>query len=190
MNIILIGYRCTGKTSVGRKISERFRIPFYDTDELVKKHTGRTIREIVQQGGWESFRQEEKAMIRGLSPSADAVIAAGGGAVMDPENREALRGNGLFLWLIADAHTIVERMKKDKAGGEQRPPLCSDGMERETSEILQQRTPIYRQLAHFTIDTSGKEIDTIADEVCALLARQNPRLGWKGLRMTRTPCPG
>jgi shikimate kinase len=183
MNIILIGYRCTGKTSVGRKISERFQIPFYDTDELVKKHIGRTIREIVEEEGWESFRKEEKAIIRWLSSLTDAVISAGGGAVMDPENREALKGNGLFLWLTADVRTIVERMRNDTAGGEQRPPLSSEGMERETSEILQKRTPIYRQLAHFIIDTSGKQIDAIADEVYSLLARQNPPLGWKGFRM-------
>ena len=177
MNIILIGYRCTGKTSVGKRISERLRIPFYDTDELVKKHTGKTIREIVEEKGWESFRKEEKAVIRGLSPSADAVIAAGGGAVVDAGNREALKRNGLFLWLTADVRTIIERMKNDRVAGEQRPPLSNDGLERETSEILKKRTPIYRQLADFTIDTSGKEIDAIADEACNLLAHRIQRFG-------------
>ena len=184
MNIILIGYRCTGKTSVGRKLSERFHIPFYDTDELIKEHTGKTIREIVEEKGWESFRKEEKAVIRGLSSLADTVIAAGGGAVMDPENREALGRNGLFIWLTADVRTIVERMKNDTAVGEQRPPLSSGGTERETSKILEKRTPIYRQLADFTVDTSGKEIDAIAEEVCNLLARRNPRFDWKGVRET------
>lgn len=179
MNIILIGYRCTGKTSVGRKISERFQMPFYDTDELIKEHTGKTIREIVDDRGWESFRKEEKAVIRGLSPLVDTVIAAGGGAVMDAENRKALRRSGLFIWLTADVRTIVGRMKNDRAGGEQRPPLSSDGMERETSKILEKRIPIYRQLADFTIDTSGKEVDAIAEEVCNLLAHRNPRLDWE-----------
>jgi shikimate kinase len=177
MNIILIGYRCTGKTSVGKKISERLRMPFYDTDELVKNHTGKTIREIVEEKGWESFRKEEKSVVRGLSSLVDTIIAAGGGAVVDAENRDALKRNGLFLWLTADVRTIVERMKKDRVAGEQRPPLSSDGLERETSEILQKRTPIYRQLADFTIDTSGKEIDAIADEACNLLARRIQRFG-------------
>ena len=165
---------------MGRKISGRLRIPFYDTDELIKKRTGKTIREIVQEKGWESFRKEEKAVVKGLSPLADKVIAAGGGAVMDPENREALGRNGLFIWLTADVSTIVERMKSDKAGGEQRPPLSNDGLERETSKILEKRTPIYRQLAHFTIDTSGKEIEAIADEAYSLLARRIPPFNWKG----------
>ena len=177
MNIILIGYRCTGKTSVGKKISERLHMPFYDTDELVKNHTGKTIREIVEEKGWESFRKEEKSVVRELSSLVDTIIAAGGGAVVDAENRDALKRNGLFLWLTADARTIVERMKNDRVAIEQRPPLSSDGLERETSEILQKRTPIYRQLADFTIDTSGKEIDAIADEACNLLAPRIQRFG-------------
>jgi shikimate kinase len=152
-------------------------MPFCDTDELVKKHSGKTVREIVEEKGWESFREEERAVIRGLSPLADAVIAAGGGAVMDAENREALKRNGLFLWLTADVRTIVERMENDRVGGEQRPPLSSDALEKETSEILKKRTPIYRKLADFTIDTSGKEIDAVADEACSLLARRIPRFG-------------
>ena len=152
-------------------------MPFYDTDELVKNHTGKTIREIVEEKGWETFRKEEKAVVRGLSSLVDTVIAAGGGAVVDAENREALKQKGLFLWLTADVRTIVERMENDRVVGEQRPPLSSDALEKETSEILKKRTPIYRQLADFTIDTSGKEIDAIADEACNLLARRIPPFG-------------
>jgi len=152
-------------------------MPFYDTDELVKNHTGKTIREIVEEKGWETFRKEEKAVVRGLSSLVDTVIAAGGGAVVDAENREALKQKGLFLWLTADVRTIVERMENDRVAGEQRPPLSSDALEKETSEILKKRTPIYRQLADFTIDTSGKEIDAIADEACNLLARRIPPFG-------------
>ena len=118
MNMVLIGYRCTGKTSVGKRVSERLHIPFYDTDELIKEHTGNTIREIIDKGGWDLFRKEEKAVIRGLSSVVDTVIAAGGGAVMDAENRTALKRNGLFLWLTADVHTMVERMKDDRVAYE------------------------------------------------------------------------
>jgi shikimate kinase len=172
MNIVLIGYRCTGKTSVGRKISERLKIPFYDADELITEHTGKTVREIVDRGGWDLFRKEEKAIIRGLSFLADTVIAVGGGAVMDGENREALKRNGLFLWLTADVHTIIQRMRNDSTGEERCPPLASDCAEREISGILEQRIPIYRQLSDFTIDTSERDIDAIADEFCYLFTRR------------------
>jgi shikimate kinase len=176
MNIVLIGYRCTGKTSVGRRISERLAIPFYDTDELIKEHTGKTIKEIVDHGGWEAFRKEEKVIIIGLPSWEYAVISVGGGAVMDIGNREALKRSGLFLWLTADVGTIVERMRDDRTGDEQRPPLSSSGLEREISDILKQRTPIYQQLADFTIDTTGKEIEAIADEVFDLLTVEIPAL--------------
>ncbi len=179
MNIVLIGYRCTGKTSVGRKISERLRIPFYDTDELINKHTGKTVKQIVDKGGWDLFRREEKAVIRALSSLAETVIAVGGGAVMDAENREALSKNGLFLWLTADVSTIIERMRNDRTGDERLPPLASDCAEKETSEILRRRIPIYRRLADFTIDTSGRGIDAVADEFSNLFIRRILPYDWK-----------
>jgi shikimate kinase len=183
MNIVLIGYRCTGKTSVGKKISERLRIPFYDTDELINKHTGKTVKEIVDNGGWDLFRREEKAVIRALSSLAHTVIAVGGGAVMDAENREALRRNGLFLWLTADVRTIIERMRNDRTGDERMPPLASDCAERETSGILKQRIPTYQGLADFTIDTSERDIDTCADEFCYLLIRRILPYDWKSAQI-------
>jgi shikimate kinase len=120
MKIILIGYRCTGKTAVGKEIAERLEIPFYDTDELVQRHTNKTIREIVDEGGWDAFRTEERAIIKKLSSLTDGVIAAGGGAVMDAENRNALKHNGLCIWLTADVKTIVERMMNDRTSTAQR----------------------------------------------------------------------
>ena len=172
MNIVLIGYRCTGKTSVGRKLSERLKMAFYDTDELVKKHTGKTIGEIVEERGWEFFREKEKAVIRALPFSVDTVIAVGGGAVMQAENRRVLKRNGLFLWLTADINTIIQRMRNDGRNGEGRPPLAGDCAERETSGILEQRIPIYRRLADFTIDTSERDIEAVAQEFCHLLVRR------------------
>ena len=171
MNIILIGYRCTGKTTMGRRLSERLGIPFLDTDDLVEKHSGRTIREIVEEGGWERFRQMEKEVIGSLLGRAGAVIAVGGGAVMDPENREALGRHGLFVWLMADAETIARRMKGDNSTHQRRPPLSGNGLEKEIRELLEERTPLYRQLAHVSVDTAGKGVDCVVAEICHLLPR-------------------
>jgi shikimate kinase len=173
MKIILIGYRCTGKTAVGKKISERLTIPFYDTDELIQRHTNKTIKEIVEEEGWDAFRAEERKIIKTLPFLADAVIAAGGGAIMDTENRKALKHNGLCVWLTADIRTIVERMTNDQASAAQRPPLSSDGLKQETAEILETREPVYQQLADCIVDTTGKGIDAVADDVCAALARHD-----------------
>jgi len=173
MKIIVIGYRCTGKTSVGKRIAVRLGVPFYDTDELIQRHVGKTVREIVDEEGWNTFRAAEKAIIKQFPSFVDAVIAVGGGAVMEAENREVLHGNGFCVWLTADLKTIVERMKNDKASAAQRPPLSDDSLERETAEIIEIRRPVYQELADCTVDTAGKEIDAVADEVCAVLVRHN-----------------
>jgi shikimate kinase len=173
MKIILIGYRCTGKTSVGREISKRLGVPFFDTDELIQHRTGKTIREIIDEEGWDAFRREERKVIKKLPPLADAVIAAGGGAIIDAENRKALQRNGLCVWLTADVRTIVERMRNDRTSTAQRPPLSDGGLERETAEILAVREPVYQAVADCTLDTSGKGINAIADEICNALARRN-----------------
>ncbi len=131
MNIILIGYRCTGKTSVGKRMAEKLGIPFYDTDALVIKRIGKTIQEWVEEKGWESFRQEEKEVIKEISSLAPAVIALGGGAVLEPENREILNQMGLVLWLTADVQTIIERMNADPNNMVMRPHLSEKDWESE-----------------------------------------------------------
>jgi shikimate kinase len=176
MKIVLIGYRCTGKTAVGKRIAERLGIPFYDTDELIQGQIGKTVKEIVDEGGWDAFRAEERAVIKQLTSLEDAVIAAGGGAPMDAENRELLRDTGICVWLIADTRTIIERMYNDQVSAAQRPPLSDDGLEQETAKILEAREPVYQEVADCIIDTAGKGIDAVADEVSATLDRQsNPQ---------------
>ena len=171
MKIILIGYRCTGKTSVGKKIAERLGIPFYDTDELIQSHTNKTITEIVDEKGWNAFRAEERATIKKLSSLTDGVIAAGGGAVMDAENRKALKQDGLCMWLTADVKTIVARMRNDRATMAQRPPLSDDGVEQEIAETLKAREPFYQEMTDCIVDTAGKAIDAVVDEICSALDR-------------------
>ena len=172
MKIVLIGYRCTGKTSVGKRLAERLGIPFYDTDELIQSEAGKTIRELVEEEGWDAFRARERAIIKQLPLSADAVIAAGGGAIMDAANRKALKEKGICVWLMADVGTIAQRMRDDKASVVQRPPLSNDGLEQETAKILEARRPFYQEMADCTIDTSGKNIETIVDEIWSALGLQ------------------
>ena len=171
-NIILIGYRCTGKTSVGKRLSERLDLPFLDTDDLITREAGMSVGEIVREGGWPLFRLKEKEVIGWLSSMEGSIIAPGGGAFEDPENREALRDNGLFVWLTADVKTIMERMLADRKSGDQRPPLSAGDLEAETALIIKRREPVYRQLAALTIDTSKKGIDEIADEICDFIKYQ------------------
>lgn len=171
-NIILIGYRCTGKTSVGKKLAERLDLPFIDTDGLIMLDAGMSVDEIVREGGWALFRQKEREVIAGLSPAEDIIIAPGGGALEDPENREALRKSGLFVWLTADIKMIAERMCSDRKSDGQRPPLSGDDPETEAAVMIRKREPVYRELADLTIDTSNKSIDAVADEICHFVHKE------------------
>ncbi len=169
MKIVLIGYRCTGKTAVGKRLAERLGRPFCDTDELIQADAGKSIAEMVEAEGWDAFRQRERAVISRLPSSPDAVIAAGGGAIMDAANRKALKHEGLCVWLTADIKTITKRLRNDKTSDTQRPPLSCNDMEQETAKILEARRPLYQEMADITCDTSGRGIDIVVDEILTAL---------------------
>jgi shikimate kinase len=171
MNFILIGYRASGKTSVGKKLSGLLGLPFYDTDALIQQQNGKTVREMVLDGGWPAFRQAERAVIGSLAGKEESVIALGGGAVLDPANVEALKPGGFFIWLQADKKTIQERMTGDGVNAEQRPSLLPQG-NGDDGEILRQRTPVYEALADLVIDTTGRRIEAVAQEIMAALGTQ------------------
>lgn len=175
MNIVLTGYRCTGKTSTGRRLSARLGRPLFDTDELILHRTGRTVEQIVADGGWPAFRDAERAVIRNLSLLDGGVIATGGGALLDPRNVEYLRENGLFVWLTADAATIAGRLAKDQADGNRRPSLSGKPVVKEVQEVLTQREPIYRGIADLSIDTASRGVEEVATVICRCLPAQAPR---------------
>jgi shikimate kinase len=165
MNLVLMGYRCTGKTSVGRILASRLKKPFYDTDELIQASSGKSVREMVEEGGWPFFRREEKQVIAGLSEKDESVIALGGGAVLAEENLRHLKGKGFFIWLKADAETIVKRMADDRKSLAQRPPFSGENLKEETDSSLPSRESIYQRIADRIVDTSGRSIERVAEEV-------------------------
>jgi shikimate kinase len=168
-HIFLIGYRCTGKTSVGRRLASERHLPFYDTDVQVVTRTGKTIREWVQGKGWDAFRQAEKSVIREIPSWSAGVVALGGGAVLDLDNRETIKKNGAIVWLTAHVRTIRERMRGDALTEDQRPPLSEADWETEILGTLAVRTPIYQALADLQIDTQGKTIDAVVEEILRVL---------------------
>ena len=170
MNIILIGYRGSGKTTVGRELAKLLERPFFDSDRMVFAKTGRTVSEIVEAGGWPAFREAEKAVIADLSALDQAVISLGGGAIMDPDNVAALEERGKFVWLKADARTLARRMQSEKNGGGQRPSLTGAGTLEEVERVLAERLPVYRALADLAVDTAGKYPAGIAVEIAAAVS--------------------
>ncbi|MDD5712288.1 MAG: shikimate kinase [Smithellaceae bacterium] len=170
MNIVLIGYRCTGKTSVGKVIAKMNGIPFIDTDEMIEQAEGTSIRAMVEKKGWSYFREREREAVTALPKDRDNVIATGGGVVTDRENVCVLKKGGKIVWLVADGRTIAERMRRDPQSDERRPPLGDGGLYEEIASVLAQREPYYRAAADFSIDTDGKDVEVIAREVLALIA--------------------
>lgn len=175
MNIILTGYRCTGKSSAGRRLSARLGRPLFDTDDLILHRTGKTVEQIVAAGGWQAFRDAERAVIRNLSLLDGGVIATGGGALMDPRNVAYLRGNGLFVWLMADPATIAGRLAKDQADGNRRPSLSGKPVVEEVREVLKKREPVYRGIADLSVDTACRSIEEVAALICRHMPSQSPR---------------
>ncbi len=172
MNIVFIGYRCTGKTTIGKQVAADMGLPFYDTDALIEEQSGRTIREIVAEEGWESFRKEESAVVRKLSAENGCVIALGGGAVLDEANVQCLKADGFFVWLTAGTTAIVRRMKDDTRSESQRPALSEAGLYDEVNAVLAERRPRYESAADIRIDTDERLIQEIAEEVCLLAVKR------------------
>jgi len=171
MNIIFTGYRCTGKTSAGRRLAQLLGCAFYDADERIIQLAGRSVEQIVAEKGWPAFREVERAAILELSGKDHCVIAPGGGAVLDERNVEALKKNGLFVWLVADTATIVRRLKKDQTGGAPRPSLSGKPVEAEVQEVLTQREPVYRRIADVTVDTSTRSVEEVVETLIQQLKR-------------------
>jgi shikimate kinase len=167
--IILIGYRCTGKTTVGKRLAERLHLPFLDTDAMIEKAAGKTIREMTEERGWEFFRQQEQEVIRSLTACGKSVIAAGGGAVIDPANAALLKKEGVLIWLRADETAIRERMLADPVTAGQRPRFSCDDLVVEISNTLAVRTPVYRRLSDLDIDTTAMGTEACVDRIVAFL---------------------
>ena len=175
MNIVLIGYRCTGKTSVGRTLSDRLGKQFVDTDVLIERRAGCSIDKMVAKDGWDRFRSMESAVIAEVSSRGEQVIATGGGIVMDWCNVENLGKNGRLIWLKGDAEIIRKRMYDDRQAKVVRPSLTGVDPLEEIRQVLSLRIPLYERAASFAVDTSGSSIQEVAETIIRNLAEEGVR---------------
>lgn len=166
MNIVLIGYRGTGKSSVGKLLAERSGRTLVSTDAEVVRRAGQSIPEIVAQHGWDRFRDLESEVCRDLAGRDGLIIDTGGGAILRQENVDQLKANGIVFWLTAEVPTISRRI----GGDTQRPSLTgTKSFLEEIEEVLRERTPKYRAAADHTIATDNKTIAEIAETIQAVL---------------------
>jgi shikimate kinase len=177
-NLVLIGYRATGKTSVGARLAARLHRPFVDLDEVLVREAGRSIADIVAQGGWPEFRRLEKELVARYAAITGQVLAPGGGAVLDRDNVAALRENGIIIWLTADPDTIQARLAQDQPRDANRPSLTGSDTIREVTEVLNQRAPLYQAAAQIIVDTTHREVAQVVELVLeALKSEEIKNLG-------------
>lgn len=165
MKVILIGYRATGKSTVGMLLSKKIRIPFVDTDRLIEKTAGRPVREVILYEGWERFRERETQAIMSLSLMDSCVVATGGGAILAPVNRELLKKSGILIYLKTPLEDIVGRLERDAQKEQTRPQFTSGGLLEETKAILAERIPIYESVADYAVDTNDKSVVRVRDDI-------------------------
>jgi shikimate kinase len=167
MNIVLIGYRGTGKSTVAKILGQRLGWKIMSTDKEIVKEAGQSIPKIVEQFGWDHFRELETQMCRKLQEQTDLVIDTGGGLILKEENVNILKANGTIFWLTAEVSTIVKRI----SGDTQRPSLSgTKSFLEEIEDILKERTPKYQAAATHIISTDQTSPDKIADSILSLIA--------------------
>jgi shikimate kinase len=158
MNIVLIGYRCSGKTAVGGILADELGRDFLDTDVLIEERAFCSIETLISLKGWDHFREIEKAVVQDLSIKDNLVIATGGGVVMDEENVKNLKKNAWIVWLNGSPDVLKERMDKDERSGKSRPSLTGADPLGEIAQVLSTRRPLYEQAGNLTVDTSNLSI--------------------------------
>jgi shikimate kinase len=180
MNLFLIGYRCTGKTTVGQALARRLGWTFVDTDEVVVEAAGTTIARMVEIHGWPYFRERERQALAAVAAGSGQVVATGGGVVLDDYNIAAMQQAGKVIWLTAGEETIERRMLDDDATDNSRPSLTDQGRIVEIRQVLAERRPRYEKAADMTIATDHASIAQICDRIvkglreCATAAATNP----------------
>ncbi|MBF0549940.1 MAG: shikimate kinase [Deltaproteobacteria bacterium] len=165
MNIVLIGYRCCGKSAVGKLLAEKLGWDFVDSDALIQLRSGRPIPQIVAEDGWAVFRDYERQVISELARKNNLVIATGGGAVLDDRNVAQLQENGWLVWLQAGPETIGDRMAADIGTGQVRPSLTGADPVAEITAVLLEREPHYDNAGDIAIDTGSLALQEVVDRI-------------------------
>jgi shikimate kinase len=160
-NIFLVGMMGAGKTSVGRVLAKRLNKIFYDSDHVIEERTGVKIPVIFEIEGEPGFRHRESAVIEELTTLDEVVIATGGGAVLAKENRENLRARGTVVYLRASVKDLLNRTRHDK----NRPLLQTADPRARLNELFEMRDPLYREVAHVTVDTGSQSLMTLVNRL-------------------------
>lgn len=174
MQIALIGLPGSGKTTVGKQLAKRLRVPFVDSDHVLEDAFGSSIRTYFDRNGESAFRdEEEQVVLRIVSSGGDKVISTGGGIVLRPTNRNQLRAHCRVVYLRSSPDDICRRLRNDST----RPLLqVADPLAR-LRELFDQRDVLYRETAHFVLETGRPSVSTLVNMVLMQLELAGVRCG-------------
>ena len=164
MLITLIGYRGSGKTTVAEGLARRLGVSWLDSDAVIEQRAGCTIREIFAVEGEPGFRRREREALAELLVGTGLILAAGGGAVLDPDTRRRMKAAGPVVWLQASVDTLALRIAGDPVTAQRRPNLAGGGSD-EIVRLLAEREPLYRECASHSIYTDRLSVDEIVERI-------------------------
>ncbi|HEU4655095.1 MAG TPA: shikimate kinase AroK [Steroidobacteraceae bacterium] len=160
-NVFLIGPMGSGKSAVGRQLAKQLHLDFYDSDTEIELRTGVNIPYIFEREGEAGFREREREVVESLTQLKHVVIATGGGAILLAQNRDALSARGVVVYLRASIQQQLERTRH----GKHRPLLYTEDPEARLRELMALRAPLYESLAAIIVDTDGRQVRVVADEI-------------------------
>lgn len=167
-NIYLVGMPGSGKTTIGRQLARRMQRSFVDADHEIEARTGVRIPLIFDIEGEQGFRDRESKVLAELGSRSNQVVATGGGAILRPENRAALKQGGLVVYLHATPHLLFERTRLDQ----NRPLLQVADPMKKIEELFTQRDPLYREVADIVVNSLGGSISHLVKQIERELHKQ------------------
>ena len=163
--IALVGLPGSGKTTVGRHLARRLQLPFIDSDQQIEQRLGCSIREFFEREGEEAFRDLEESVIDELTAGPPCVLSTGGGAVLRPANREHLHGRAKVFYLRTTPEDVFRRVRHDRS----RPLLQVEDPLQRLRDLYAVRDPLYRETAHFVIETGRPSVATLVNMIAMQL---------------------
>ena len=164
-SLFLTGPMGAGKSTIGRQLSRQLDLPFHDSDHEIEARTGVDIPLIFELEGEAGFRKREAVVIDELTQIPDIVLATGGGAILDPANREHLGRRGKVIYLHASVNQQLKRTRMDR----NRPLLQTEDPRARLEELMAIRDPLYREIASITIDTDGMRVRDVVNKILQML---------------------
>tara|TARA_R110000850_G_scaffold22504_28_gene66689 strand:- start:1106 stop:1660 length:555 start_codon:yes stop_codon:yes gene_type:complete len=157
-NLILIGFMGTGKTTIGKQVAKSLGFRFVDTDQLISQKAGKSIPDIFEDEGEETFRELETDVLQGCAAAENQVIATGGGIVTKTTNHAILKQVGYVIWLQASPETIYDRVRRNR----NRPLLQTEDPEKTIRDLMEQRVGLYEAAQDMAVTTDGLTLDETA----------------------------